>query len=395
MKRLLLISISLIWISTGCEKKEPTVKDVLTATVNNYNKHHSISYDLNYRIKTLFNDDTIKDLSHCVLIRDPEDTLFNGTIWYTGSDSIDIYYDQEYIYSVKNKTKSIIQYQDPSSQKWAIRGSIVSDYFNIYFLKPMNLLKIIDDSTNQVQMMDTTSNQQEFWKIDINYPDEAPFSELKNDIWINKSDMVIEKITFQVKFQNNYQFKEWLLSDIKFDDIKKSDLSVRLDDLEKSYSIEEYSEENKNNSDLLQSGDKAPNIQGKLFPGGKIVSLKDYKGKVIFLDFWHMACYPCIKSIPHINELQSVYNSRGLIILSLNQVDNSEKGMKRLPDFIQKNKMNYPVVLTEKDVSQLYHVSGNPSFYIINKEGNIIFSQSGYSENMNDTISNILDKELQ
>jgi thiol-disulfide isomerase/thioredoxin len=393
MKNSIFFFLSLILLLYACEKKEYTISEVISSTVTNYNNHNSISFDIQYRMKYLSEEDTLSQLAHCDLIRDINDSLFFGTLWLTAADSIEKYYDQKTIFSVSHKAALITEYQDPQNQKWAIKGSEVGDIYNVYFLQPEKLMRMIQDSTNQIQINDTLIDQKTFWKITVRYPDEPPFSESKKCIWINKKELSISKITFQIKFQNNYQFNEWTLSNINFDEIDKSLLEKKFENLRKKYSSITYSENQKNELKPLENGEAAPDFKGKLYPGNEEIKLSDYQGKMVILDFWYMSCYPCIKAIPHISELRSKYGNKGLIILGLN-IDSDEKREKRLPDFIQINNMNYPIVFIDKDVPKSYNVAGYPTFYIIDKQGKILFSQSGYSENMNDTISTIIEKEL-
>jgi len=393
MKKLVLLSISIIWILIGCSKKEPTTQEVLTSILDNFNNHHSISYDLTYRLKYLTDDDTLSDFAHCELIRDTSDSLFHGTMWLTASDSVDKYYDQYNIYSINQKTQTITEYQDPQNQKWAIKGNIISDFYNIYFLKPEKLLDIIKDTNNHVEFKDTTISQKKFWNIIVRYPDEPPFLDGKKSIWIDQNEMTISRITFQIKFQNNYQYNEWVLSKIEFDETNKSLLEARFQVLINKYSSISYEEDETEEIEPLKFGEIAPDFIARLYPSDDNLSLSDYQGQLVLLDFWYMSCYPCIKAIPHISELQSKYGDKGLVILGLN-IDSDEKREKRLSEFLEINKVNYPIVLIGKYISKAYHVSGYPTIFIIDKKGKILFSKSGFSENMNDTLSVIIEKEL-
>ena len=54
---------------------------------------------------------------------------------------------------------------------------------------------------------------------------------------------------------------------------------------------------------------------------GKSVTLSDYKGKVVLLDFWATWCPPCRKEIPGFVELYNTYKSRGLVVIGVSMDD--------------------------------------------------------------------------
>src|SRR6202161_3443970 len=57
---------------------------------------------------------------------------------------------------------------------------------------------------------------------------------------------------------------------------------------------------------------------------GKSVTLSDYKGKVILLDFWATWCPPCRKEIPGFVDLYRTYKSRGLVVIGVSMDDNDD-----------------------------------------------------------------------
>ncbi len=109
---------------------------------------------------------------------------------------------------------------------------------------------------------------------------------------------------------------------------------------------------------------------------GKDVSLSDYRGKVIILDFWATWCPPCKAEIPGFVELYSQYNDQGLEIIgiSLDQGD-----LSVVPAFVKSYNVNYPILYYKDEVISNYGgIRSIPTTFIIDKEGNIVQRLVGY-----------------
>lgn len=103
---------------------------------------------------------------------------------------------------------------------------------------------------------------------------------------------------------------------------------------------------------------------------GKKVSLSEFKGKVILLDFWATWCVPCKAEIPGFIELQKKYGAEGLQIIGLS-VDDSAAMAKKYSDEM---KMNYPILLAEgkEDILKAYDpIPSIPVSVVIDRQGRI------------------------
>lgn len=96
------------------------------------------------------------------------------------------------------------------------------------------------------------------------------------------------------------------------------------------------------------------------------VSLSDYRGKVVFLDFWATWCPPCRSSIPEVEKLYEEYkNNEDFVILGINMGEAKNEVEK----FLKKNKMNYKVLLGDNMVASQFSIRGIPAFFIIDRDG--------------------------
>ena len=130
------------------------------------------------------------------------------------------------------------------------------------------------------------------------------------------------------------------------------------------------------NNGMLKPGDKAPVFLLKNTEDQQ-VSLANYKGKLLMLDFWYAACKPCIKASADLEYLQKKYHNK-LVVLGMNTLDNASK-IKR---HNKKHHITYESLLCSRDTKKAYHVRSFPSFYLINEDGLIVYSSSGYYEGL-------------
>jgi len=107
---------------------------------------------------------------------------------------------------------------------------------------------------------------------------------------------------------------------------------------------------------------------------GQELSLSRYQGKVVLLDFWATWCDPCREEIPHFVELQNRYGGQGLQIIGVSMDD----GPEPVRDFCQRFKMNYPVVMGNAKIGELYGgVLGLPIAFVIARDGRIFAKHAG------------------
>jgi cytochrome c biogenesis protein CcmG/thiol:disulfide interchange protein DsbE len=116
----------------------------------------------------------------------------------------------------------------------------------------------------------------------------------------------------------------------------------------------------------LHTGSPAPNI---VLPGldGRTVDLKDYRGKVVFLNIWATWCPTCREEMPSMEKLYQELKGEAFEILAVS-VDKS--GAKAVDSFMKAHKLTFPALLDpEGTIARPYGVTGVPESFIINKAG--------------------------
>ena len=123
----------------------------------------------------------------------------------------------------------------------------------------------------------------------------------------------------------------------------------------------------------------------------------DYKGKVVFLNFWATWCPPCREEMPHIEEIYKEYgyNKNDVIILGAASPATAEnpspqdESEDKIKAFLTKNNYTFPVVFDVKgEIFRNYYISAFPTTFMIDKEGNIMGYVAGAlsKENLNNII---------
>ena len=127
-----------------------------------------------------------------------------------------------------------------------------------------------------------------------------------------------------------------------------------------------------------------PDLRGKRAPefnlrtvDGKKVSLSDYKGKAVLINFWATWCAPCKIEMPWLVALRSQYAPQGFEILGVNE-DDAGTPRAKLAKFGQEQGLNYPLLVGDDAMSRKYGgVEFLPTSYFVGRDGKIIAETAG------------------
>lgn len=141
---------------------------------------------------------------------------------------------------------------------------------------------------------------------------------------------------------------------------------------------------------ILQKGDPAPPIK-MVTTSGQPITLNNYKGYVLVMDFFATWCIPCKESIPHLNSLNKKYGKQGLQILGVSVDEGSDREVR---SFINERKISYPVAIAGEELQTDYGLRSIPTVFVINKKGQVVDRFQGYSDQtakaLEDTIKRLL-----
>ena len=131
---------------------------------------------------------------------------------------------------------------------------------------------------------------------------------------------------------------------------------------------------------------------------GNTHTLSDYKGKVIFLNFWATWCGPCRNEMPDIQKLYEEYSAQGedaeVVILGIAGPGIGQEGSaKEIAGFMEENGYTYPVLMDESgEMFTQYGISAFPTTFMIDKDGNVYGYVPG--QMTEDIMRSIIDQTL-
>lgn len=141
---------------------------------------------------------------------------------------------------------------------------------------------------------------------------------------------------------------------------------------------------------IIQKGQPAPPFK-VVTTSGQQVTLANYKGHVLVLDFFATWCPPCRESIPHLLDLNKKYGKQGLQIMGFSLDEGGDKVVKT---FMAEKSITYPMAVVSDDVSTEYGIRSIPTIYIINKKGVIAERYMGYNDEIGRSMEALIKKLL-
>lgn len=109
----------------------------------------------------------------------------------------------------------------------------------------------------------------------------------------------------------------------------------------------------------------------------KRISLADFRGRVVLVDFWATWCAPCLAELPDLKTLFSRYRDRGFTILAVS-LDEAEM-IPNVKRFVHVRNVPYPVLLAGgmDRVPEGYDIQGLPSAYLVDQQGRVVKTYFG------------------
>ena len=128
----------------------------------------------------------------------------------------------------------------------------------------------------------------------------------------------------------------------------------------------------------VASDEGLPNLRGKKAPAftlktedGRRVSLADYKGKAVLVNFWATWCVPCKLEMPWFVDLRKQYADQGFEILGVNE--DEAKDRPQIGKFAEKLGINYPILIGSDAAAKAYGgIDVLPTSFYIGRDGTVV-----------------------
>jgi peroxiredoxin len=146
-------------------------------------------------------------------------------------------------------------------------------------------------------------------------------------------------------------------------------------------------------ADLEPRGQRKPASEFVLEDSsGRHVRLRDYRGKVVLLDFWATWCHGCTLEIPWFAEFSHKYGEQGVVVVG---VSLDSDGWKVVTPFVKTASIPYEIVLGNDSVQKAYGIENMPDTFLIDREGRIAAAYSGLvdKQNVDDNLRVLLSEK--
>lgn len=124
----------------------------------------------------------------------------------------------------------------------------------------------------------------------------------------------------------------------------------------------------KSYADLLKRGVVAPAFQLQSLEG-KQVQLSDFKGKVVFIDFWASWCMPCIAEFKHVPAVKAALQGEDVVFLYVSLDEQTEAWRKSATKYLPKEKHLWAPGAFTGEVAKQYQITAIPRYVVVDRSG--------------------------
>jgi len=363
----LLITIFLILL-IGLSNSQ-TVVEILDASSDSLKKINIIRY----KISLQSDQNGSQNLTANIVLENSTDSIFGMKFTIT-IDSIEIIYDGNYSFEI-NHAKSTVRQISPSGLKKNERTDLlISELLQGYDK---------DAYTGKLIYAGETSDYHT-----IAYNKTIENGTQANRIFINRVTGFPERFESTMNNDGNEERTLVVLSDIVVNATGIPRVGNRIVTFLDKYTLQPVEDigipVSVNARDSLL-GKAAPDFTLKSF-SDKNVTLSDFRGKLILLDFWEVWCGPCRMSMPHLQELHLKYKERGLVILGITS-DNTMAAR----GLVANRKVTYENLIGTNLVAKDYKIQEIPQYFLIDESGRIIYiTKTGFEKSLEDMIIRLM-----
>lgn len=215
--------------------------------------------------------------------------------------------------------------------------------------------------------------------------------EIYKEVLISKLDFTIRRIIFissADKFHGlKYSCKEVIPIEINSDECNSDKLYQFENMVDNVCEIDFTPDMTKIKNDLFVDIDNL----NFMSLDSNIISLSEHKGKVILLDYWYLACAPCRKASPEIQNFIEAYNSEYFKAFGINICDTNFDNLRK---YVISNSIDYTILFDYNKTDKHLPKTAHPAFLVYDKMGYLVYYDVGYSKEKMKTLASIIEINL-
>jgi thiol-disulfide isomerase/thioredoxin len=345
-----------------------------------FNTHNIeyIQYTSEYSSVSSHDDSEVSMSANVWFKKSPSDTIFGGHIRVKGklnSREYDYYYDGIFSYEFWHDEKIVTifdPYQHPNTPNNPAKTRVALSPF-VSLIIDERLKNTLLGENPSVSIEDIVDSNE--WAIKVVYPENQYGQILNRKLYVDKDAYMIKQIDERVYWRGITQTRSMNISNYKINEGDIDD-NIYLTDHFDNYSIQYFDFEHAERRDPFQGliGIKAPNFNYSSYTSEEI-SLDQFTGYIILLDFWETWCGYCILAMPRINELYDKYLDNSFTVIGI-----TTENKQQVEHLIEYNDLKYPNIFADTSILSDYNVVGRPVYVIINQDGYIDKITSGNLE---------------
>ena len=367
---------------------KPQVEKILDQVEQGIRNTKLLSYSvLSSSINPRMDNSTSKTTGTVWLKRVPGDTFFGAYFHVQGTDShgkFDYYYDGQNGIEIRHKTKNITIFHPddyPDTPNHPAKARMALRPFNQLLINSRfkNTLLKENPRTSLRQNADRTK-----WMVTLDYPRNKYGQEATTILDINKANGQIDRIRHVLEWRGLTYKNQIIIGNYQINDPQITDyISLTAD--YRGYKREVFKRKSKKITYPYKEvvGKPAPKFTYESF-SGKNISLDQFKGKMVLLDFWESWCGYCILSLPKLNQLQREWKDK-LVVLGI--VTQNQQAIKKL---IKSHGVIYQNIWADQKILSDYKVSPRPVYILIGTNGNVVSVSIGDLEKIKAKLKELL-----
>lgn len=325
------------------------------------------------------------------IVRAPQDTIF-GAWLYIETDSLLFIYNHGQLYRMDKDAETVQTANAAENPGLWISSTWVGDFTEQAFItKNQNARTILTNTAIQHQIVDTLIGT---WPCKGFYyfpPDQDEFSDQYIFVAIDTMEHMLRKRITSIWFQENEQYQAWTFDQPTYG--QQTELT-HLDEelMGKLSTATKYGTTSSNDS--IRKAIDYSSLNGRIMGTQTLLDIKDLDADVILLDFWYSSCYPCMKTIPEINKLYDHFKGQKVAVYGVNIIDDEIVNKSRIEKYVRNNPMHYQTIMADNKLYASWVPNGYPTLLILDRNFNLIHENTGFSENMEAELSDIITAQL-